>query len=541
MEHAPQKEAPTVQKNSLRRWSIFFVYVLLLPLALQLFFGAFTFNSSQWLNWGAAFLLRLFTGAVFLIPAHFLPRKGALLWLGTGTLFAGFFNLLDLFLLINFGSAFDLTIWQLMGNAPRHEVKGFFKLFLLRFSTLGLLLIYPVLGFIIFSVKKRKGLFSGLLLLSGAILLFFNSAVPEVILPRNPVGRLKDLVQSWQSLQLHKNLEESAQSITASNSDEEALYMLVIGESHSRRRSSLYGFPLNTTPNLKRLYEEKQIFRFDDAVTPHVMTHLALPCLLTFAGNTEEDFSRSPALIDLFRKSGFKVWYIFNQLPDSEKALPFLAAAKRADYFISFSGKEKKSDGEISELLKNILASPEKKKFIIVHLLGNHWEYKAAFPREETFFVPRKGASLKEKIIADYDNSLRYLDRNLAEFIKLLETQKCNSFLLYLPDHGESLYEVDNFVGHTDLFPTAAAAEIPLVLWLSASYGNPEIRSALARAQKLPFYSADLPHFLGELAGITTPLIRPELSILNPAYKKRPRRVSTRNLLYSDMKATSKP
>ena len=187
-------------------------------------------------------------------------------------------------------------VWQLMGTAPFHEVKGFFKLFLLRFSTLGLLLIYPVLGFIIFSVKKKKGLFLGLLLFSGAVLLFFNSVAPEVILPRNPVGRLKDLVQSWQSLQLHKNLEEAAQSVTASNSDEEAIYMLVIGESHSRRRSSLYGFPLNTTPNLKKLYDEKKIFRFDDAVTPHVMTHLALPRLITFTEGTEKDFSRSPAL-----------------------------------------------------------------------------------------------------------------------------------------------------------------------------------------------------------------------------------------------------
>ena len=271
------------------------------------------------------------------------------------------------------------------------------------------------------------------------------------------------------------------------------------------------------------------------------MTHLALPCLLTFAGNTEEDFSRSPALIDLFRKSGFKVWYIFNQLPDNEKALPFLTAAKRADCFISFSGREKKQDGEIASLLKNILSSPEKKKFIIVHLLGNHWEYKDTFPREEVFFVPGKGAPLKDKIIADYDNSLRYLDRNLAEFIKLLEAEKRNSFLLYLPDHGESLYEVDNFAGHTDLFPTAATAEIPLVLWLSDTYRDPEISRSLAKAQKLPFYSADLPHFIGALAGIRSPLITPERSILNAAYKKRPRRVSTRNLLYSEMKATSKP
>ena len=541
MADSPQKQAPEVQKDFLRRWSIFFVYVLLLPLVLQLLFGAFTFKAAQWLNWGMALLLRIFIGALVMLPVCALPRKGALIWLGAGTLIAGFFNLLDLFLLINFGTAFDPMVWQLMRIAPMHEVQGFFKLFLLRFSTLGLLLIYPVLGLIIFSVKKRKGLFLGLLLFSGAILLFFNSVAPEIILPRNPVGRLKDLVQNWQSLQLHKNLEEAAKNISCVNSDEEALHVLVIGESHSRRRSSLYGFPLNTTPELKKLYEEKKIFRFDDAVTPHVMTNLALPGLLTFSGSSGDDFSRSPALADLFRKSGFKVWYIYNQLPDSEKELPFLAAAKRADHFISFSAQQKKFDSEIAALFKDILASPEKKKFIIIHLLGNHWEYKTTFPREKTFFPPRSGASLKEKIITDYDNSLRHLDRNLAEFIRLLAAEKRNSFLLYLPDHGESLYEDDNFVGHTDLFPTAAAAEIPLAIWLSDSYRDPAVRDALDRAQKLPFYSADLPHLLAELAGIKTNCFLPERSILNPAYKKRPRRVSTRNLLYSDMKLTSKP
>ena len=101
---------------------------------------------------------------------------------------------------------------------------------------------------------------------------------------------MQDLVRSWKSSELKKTIAAASRSITAAAQDQESLILLVIGESHSRRRSSLYGSARDTMPQLKQLHEQGKLHLFEDAVTPHVMTHLALPGLLTLAGKDIKNF-----------------------------------------------------------------------------------------------------------------------------------------------------------------------------------------------------------------------------------------------------------
>lgn len=542
MNGLPPDTAPVPQKNNLRRRSFFFFYLLLLPLLLQLIFGAFSFSLTEWGNWSAAFLFRSVSGGVLLWAALKFPSRLQKLFLWLLTLGAGLFNLLDLFLLFHFGTTFDWSVWQLIKIAPAHEVTGFCKLFLLRFTTLGILLIYPVAGALIFTVKKRKILWLSGTLFTGGVLLFFNCFAPETtILPRNPGKELKKMLHSWQSRKLHRNLEEAARKVKSAPVTGEALHLLVIGESHSRRRSSLYGFEKETTPMLKKLFLEKQLFRFDNAVTPHVMTHLVLPHLLTFAPLQTKDFSRAPAVADVFRQAGFKVFYIYNQTPDTEDALPFLAAAKRSDVFVSLSGSRRQFDEKAVDLVRHFLTDPAEKKLIILHLLGNHWEYGKTFPPDKALFKVSPKASPKEKIINDYDNSLRCLDQNLFRLITLLAKENKESVFLYLSDHGEALYEREDFAGHTDLFPTASTAEIPFVIWLSEKARTPSRVKQLTAARKRPFFSADLPHLLTELAQIKTNLFLPERSVINDTYKAPRRPVSTRQLNYDELPDRTHP
>ena len=239
---------------------------------------------------------------------------------------------------------------------------------------------------------------------------------------------------------------------------------------------------------------------------------------------------------DIFRKADFKVWYIYNQMPDDEKYLPFLAAAKRSNEFISLSAKEKVHDSEMLTALEKVLADPAPRKLVILHLLGNHWIYSATFPQEKRFFSRTPAKDHKEKIINEYDDSLRALDENLAGMIRLAAAGKKNSFLLYLPDHGEALYEEENFVGHTDLFPTAATAELPMFIWFSEGFSRPELIEAVKKSGKKPFLSSDLPHLLMELGGISSSVFRSERSLINSRYKKVKRPVSSSAADYDTMK-----
>lgn len=537
-----QEPTPQPPQNLWRRRSFFFAYLILFPLLLQLLFGAFSFSGEDWLNWTYSLFFRLLLAGVFTLPLLWLPRWGAVLFTAAGAVTAGLFNLLDIFLLVNFGSLFDWNIWKIISIAPPHEVSGFLQLFLFRFTTLLILLLYPAAGIIIFKVRKWRMLLSSLFLFTGAVLFFFNcSAAGKFIFTASPAERLKGFVQDWQSSKVRQEMAASALKITAAPYKKEALYVVVIGESHSKRRSSLYGFEVDNMPNLKELHRQKKIFRFDDAVTPHVMTHLAMPHLLTLSPVDEKNFFKVPSLPDIFRKAGFKVWYIYNQMPDSEKSLPFLAAAKRADHFISLSAEKKVFDGKVLEVFSQILNTPESAKVVFIHLLGNHWAYGKTFPPEFKTFRAPPGAGKKGQILADYDNSLLYLDHLLSQMIRLLEQRSRNSFLLYLPDHGEALYEEENFVGHTDLFPTAATAEIPMVLWLSEKYDRPEKKADIARGTKKPFISSDLPHLLMDLSGISTPLFIQERSILDPRYTPRRRTVSTKKADYDTMKGRFNP
>ena len=541
-EEKSRLQAPAPPDPFQRRWSFFFTYLLLFPLLLQLLFGAFSFSKADWLNWFCSILVRSALGGLFIFSACRLPRRAAPFLMGGVCCAAGLFNLLDIFLLTNFGTTFDWNSFQLMAIAPPEEIRGFFQLFLLRSSTFIILLLYPAAGIIIFKVKKLRRLWIVLLIFTGGILFYFNAVSRKDLsaLP-SPAARLTNFLQGWQNAQRETQMAAAAEKITASNDDENALCLLVIGESHSRRRSSLYGAPRETTPALKKLWLEKKIFRFDNAVTPHVMTHLALPGMLTLSGADIKNFTEFPSLPDIFRKGGFEVWYIYNQTPDDPRSLPFLAAARRADHFISLSNPQRVPDSRFIPELKKIIAAGAPKKLLILHLRGSHWKYSDNYPAEQRYFSKSPEESARARLLNEYDDSLRAVDQLLAELITITDSEKKNGFLLYLPDHGEALYEEDDFAGHTDLFPTAATAEIPLFLWLSGAFARPELRQAVKKNLKTPFYSSDLPHLMMELAGIKGPVFKPERSFINPLYKAPSRLVSTRHIKYETMKNRTAP
>ena len=531
-----------------RRWTLFFGYVLCFPPLLQLIFGAGRFSGSDWLNWGLSLLFRGLLVSLFFLC---LPRKNvAAGWavMILVSLTAGLFVLPDLYLLVNFGTLLDGETLRLMAIAPLDEIRGFLQLFFCRWNTLVLLLLFPAAGLFIFRVKKHKVLCGALgALTAGALLLLsFTPGSRRSARQPSPGERLGSFFAARQAAALRLDVAASGVRVKARNRDREALYILVIGESHSRRRSSFYGCARNTTPGLKKLFEAGKLHRFDDAVSPHVMTHLALPVMLTLAEASEPKtaFRHKANIPDIFRNAGFKVWYAYNQFPDSEKELPFLAVAKRADVFLSLHARV--SDSVFIGVLEKILRDPAPRKLLIFHLRGSHWAYKDNYPAEERFFTGTgPGLSPEQErhaeIVSDYDNALRHTDGLLSRLIERAAAEKKNAFLLYLPDHGEALYEEEGFAGHTDLFPTAASCEIPMMLWLSEKYVRPAISKELRQAVKRPFSSEDLPHLLMELAGIESPCFRPERSILNPTYEKRPRRISTKAVPYDSMKGRSAP
>lgn len=92
--------------------------------------------------------------------------------------------------------------------------------------------------------------------------------------------------------------------------------VLILGESTQRNYLSLYGFKLDTTPNLNSLKDSGNLFEFNDTIASESHTNPALAKLLTFS-NYENSQStkwyKHMNIIDLMKIAGYKTQWFSNQ------------------------------------------------------------------------------------------------------------------------------------------------------------------------------------------------------------------------------------
>jgi heptose-I-phosphate ethanolaminephosphotransferase len=74
------------------------------------------------------------------------------------------------------------------------------------------------------------------------------------------------------------------------NGDTPRTLVLVIGESTTSRRMSLYGYPRKTTPRLDVLKEKGELFAFSDVIAPRPYTGEVIKQIFSFAN--QEDTER---------------------------------------------------------------------------------------------------------------------------------------------------------------------------------------------------------------------------------------------------------
>ena len=181
---------------------------------------------------------------------------------------------------------------------------------------------------------------------------------------------------------------------------------------------------------------------------------------------------------------------------------------------------------------KNILKSEKQKKFIIIHLYGTHAFYSSRYPEEYNFFKNNpKTIFLNEKskeLINTYDNAVRYNDFIISEIIN--ETKKTNSksFVLFLSDHGEEVFDEENFAGHSDLKLTKTMFDIPFVLWRSKKFIDDDKKTYDLDKK----HSAeDLIYTLSDLSNIKFKEFDSTRSLFNKNYIER-NRIISKKMIY---------
>ena len=288
--------------------------------------------------------------------------------------------------------------------------------------------------------------------------------------------------------------------------------VLIIGESLQRGHMSLYGYGIETTPFLESLEASGNLIKFSDTISPYGTTNQVLMRLLNFSDYESERkraWFRNLSIIDMFKLSGYRTFWISNQEAFGAHALSAKSAADRADAesFLSKSNLYEtvriKPDGVLLPLINQAKAGQSERNFYVIHLIGSHMDYSLRYPEGFGKFsaadVKAKLTSKQKDVVAYYDNSVLYNDFVINEIFKIFSGD--DSLIVYLSDHGENLYE-NGRLGHG--MESRFTYEIPLIFIGSREFlsDHAKLWQRLAAAKDKPFMSDDLAHLLADIIGV---------------------------------------
>jgi len=295
---------------------------------------------------------------------------------------------------------------------------------------------------------------------------------------------------------------------------QDEIYVFVIGETARKINFGLYNYPRNTTPLLSK---QKNLTVFNDVLSSANLTSISIAHLLTRATPNNDDIKLTePAITNAFKEAGFKTYWLTNQAAGLDNVFAFYSRLSDDYKNIAVSIDVAKYDEELFPHFDKILADKSSnKKFIIIHTIGSHFRYNFRYPDKFEKFKPTLSKSLsisgnsvklKQETINSYDNTILYTDYFLSEVISKLEKTNTISYMYYISDHGENLYDDKNeLLMHGFLNPTKYETEIPLILWNSNKYIKqyPDKTAYLNLRKNSKISSVNTFHTLLDLSNIT--------------------------------------
>lgn len=345
---------------------------------------------------------------------------------------------------------------------------------------------------------------------------------------RQQLDNMQKLLQQNASLPPLQNLKDSS-------GEEPRTLVLVLGESTTRQHMHLYGYGRDTTPNLDALAASGQgLTVFRNVVAPRPYTIEVMQQILTFGDEQNPDkFLTDPSLINLMKQAGYKTFWITNQQTMTKRNTMLTTFSQQTDEPVYLNNQRNQNasqyDGVVLDPFEKALKDPAQKKFIVIHLLGTHMDYRYRYPDEFAYFKDRQGvpAALSDDQVETYnfyDNAVRYNDFVVSSLIKRYSAANANGFMLYLSDHGEEVYSSGNHdrLGRNEMDPTRPMYTIPFMVWTSPSWQAEHPRD-LQTAANRTYSSSHLIHTLSDLAGLSYDRYEPAKSLVNQQFAAAPR------------------
>lgn len=305
------------------------------------------------------------------------------------------------------------------------------------------------------------------------------------------------------------------------------LVVFVVGETARAANFSLHGYARATNPRLAKRDAKGEVYYFTDVHSCGTATAISVPCMFSGLPRAEFDVGRSTRrdnVLDVLQRAGMAVNWIDNQ-SGCKGVCARVPNESAADLAGVRCGDETCNDELLLKALDLSLPKVTLDSVLVLHQMGSHGP--AYFRRSTPQFKPfqpecateRIETCSTEQIVAAYDNSIVYTDYILDSLIARLEaaSERIDSVLLYVSDHGESLGEGGLYLhGETYMIAPQVQTGVPMLLWFSPQApARLGVDTQCLRQRLMQSYSHDdiAPTLLG-LASISTAIYRPQLDLL---------------------------
>src|SRR5690606_12291834 len=456
--------------------------------------------------------------------------------------FIPFYSILfvKIFTLVNFFNFIDNAVLYTVFETNYSELTGFFSSYSKWYHGLFIISYFYILIKIIlnstftlnFKIKKAFYVLPVIFICSAVSYRFYERSLSLLVF--NTYLEYKTFSEEV-SKEISKR--ESKYFSNVANNDEEALYVVIIGESTTRANMGIYGYYRNTNPNLRKIKNELHLFK--DVISPHTHTILSLDKVLSLGDYYNPDNNKLGTVIQLANQAGFETYWLSNQKPIGayESLIALYAKASKHQFYVSnFYGQNNKYDEVLFPKLQETINKKDRKKMIFVHLQGTHISYEQRYPESYQFFKDRPQTKFPSeeafKLINDYDDAVRYNDYVVYQIIDKVKNANKNSYVVYFSDHGEEIFHDKDYFGHYEGIGTNAMFEIPFIVWTSEKYNE---QSQINFEDKLDrkYNLEDFIYSFSELSRISFDQFQSEKSIFNSGFKYK-NRVILKNINYDE-------
>jgi glucan phosphoethanolaminetransferase (alkaline phosphatase superfamily) len=316
---------------------------------------------------------------------------------------------------------------------------------------------------------------------------------------------------------------------------EREIYVLVLGESSRYDHWQVNGYPRATSPRLMT-YGPDRLVSFADVTAVANLTLVVWPLALSRATvEHQQPAAAERSIVSLFKEAGFETAWISNQNGSVDQSFE---ADRRTFLNRAWQTAWDCYDTALLPLLHEELARGARRQFIVVHLMGNHGDYRFRYTKRHDVFGDHARAGGVYKVsdagrLRDYyDNSILANDEILDEIVKQVEAEQAVSTVVFMGDHGENLMDDErHMVWHGTATSSRAEVHIPFFVFPGERWrqANPALLANLKANRRRPVIQTTLFPTLAQLAGIGYPGAEPARSVADSRYQPPVQRLTLRN------------